>query len=1132
MTESLLSPSKITAWLDCDHFLTLTREVDAGVRLATTAPFNSLAQLLVDKGNQHESDCLVAYRGKGLSIHEVEVQLPGESFADWVHRVGSDPLDSGADVIYQMPFLHEGIRGVADFLIRTEYLDEGSCHYEPVDAKLARSQGKPGHVLQLCFYAEGLAALTGQPPKRLHLWLGSGHVDSLVADEFLPYWNRMRSQLASLLDGPDPGVTTPEPCQYCDFCEFQETCISDRQASDSLVLVAGIHKPERAKLGSAGLETVADLASATRAVPGLDPDRLSRLVGQASLQVEAREEKEGTLPYRIVPASDDPVWGRGFDHLPAPDDGDVFLDFEGDPFWRADVGLFFLFGLIVRDADDSWQFQALWAHDRAEEAKATADLIGLLAARRRAFPGMHVYHYNHTERSSLQSLSVEHGEGEETLVELIETGLFVDLYPIVRNAIQVGAESYGLKPLEQLTGYRRGHDIDQGSAAVVEYEEYMKDGDRTRLGRIADYNEDDVRSTLALRDWLVAHRPQDLAWRPATFERPEGSPELDAQVAGLHALGPDTPEHLLGDLLGYWQREWRAHSGPKLAKGLQDDGALFDDPDVLAGLECLGLHDRMGKSGKPILPVMKFRWPAQLVGPGTAGWEKVLFPTPDGAPGFAAVADIDPDLREVSLIWGDAASALGTVPTLVMENDWVSPNPKPEALSELAAKVLDPSVYGQPNPVSVALLRRGLPQFEADQGPGPDGFSDDVSSMERWAPALHGSYVAIQGPPGTGKTYRGAHLVLALILAGKRVGITAMSHHAIDNLLEEVVRVFDDEGQSNLLHCIRRGTAPEDGGLPGVEYAPSSNAPCAQAGFNLVAGTTWLFANSVMKDAPVDFLIVDEAGQLALADAVAASRSAHNLILLGDPLQLSQVVQASHPGGGGNSALEHVLGTDVTIPSDRGVFLQETRRMHPDVCRFISAQIYEGRLHSHPSCYQQSTAAGTGLRWLRAEHSGRLTQSPEEAVLVAERLADLLGTRWVDQHGVSQDLTVNDVMVVAPYNDQVGLLRAHLDGDPKTRGVQVGTVDKFQGREAAVVFFTMTTSSPEVIPRGSEFLFSRNRLNVAISRARCIAYLVCTEALLNSKAKTIDHMRLISTLCSVVEYSAQETDENPLSLSF
>jgi superfamily I DNA and/or RNA helicase len=287
----------------------------------------------------------------------------------------------------------------------------------------------------------------------------------------------------------------------------------------------------------------------------------------------------------------------------------------------------------------------------------------------------------------------------------------------------------------------------------------------------------------------------------------------------------------------------------------------------------------------------------------------------------------------------------------------------------------------------------------------------------------------------------------------------------------------------------------------------------------LVAGTTWLWARPGLRPFPVDVLIVDEAGQLALADAIASANGAKNLILLGDPLQLPQVAQAEHPNGSGASVLEHILREHATLPSTSGVFISETRRMHPDVCRFISTQIYEGRLTSHASCEQQATEFGTGLRWLEAVHEQRSTESVEEADIVLAQVTAMIGTSWVNQHGERAALRAADFMVVAPYNDQVDHLRARFDAEPGLGDVQVGTVDKFQGREAPVVFFTMTTSTSDDMPRGPEFLFSRNRLNVAVSRARCLAYLVCTEALLNSRARTIDEMRLIGTLSAFVEYA-------------
>jgi superfamily I DNA and/or RNA helicase len=345
------------------------------------------------------------------------------------------------------------------------------------------------------------------------------------------------------------------------------------------------------------------------------------------------------------------------------------------------------------------------------------------------------------------------------------------------------------------------------------------------------------------------------------------------------------------------------------------------------------------------------------------------------------------------------------------------------------------------------------------------------------------------------------------------VGVTAMSHAAIDNLMQALVDRFEAEGDSENLRAVRKA---KDGSVAGVKYI-DDNRNVAEGDYNVIAGTTWLLASQVMRDNPVDVLVVDEAGQLGLADTLAATISATNVILLGDPQQLPQVSQASHPGGAGASALEHLLGDELTVLPDRGVLLETTRRMHPDVCEFISEVMYGGKLHSHESCIGQSVAGQTGLRWLRAEHRGCSTESPEEAAIVVAKVEELLGQPWTDQHGETRPLTTADFMVVAPYNDQRRCIEAAMRANRATRGVEVGTVDKFQGREAAVVLFSMTTSSSEFMPRNADFLFSKNRLNVAISRARCLAYLVCTDELLDTRAHDVEEMELISALCSFVE---------------
>ena len=1126
MAERLLTPSKITAWLDCAHFLTLKHEVEAGTRTVERSPFGEMAQMLLDKGLEHERAVLARYRGEGLSVFEVpERDTAGnESFQHWVDRVG-DVLAEGHDIVFQMPFVHEGIRGIADFLRRVDGAEAGTFTYEPIDAKLARNEAKPGHVLQLCFYAEAIEAATGRLPESMHIELGSGRSETVRVADVLAYWRRLRGQLARLLADDAQVDTRPKPCDHCQFCEFELVCEADWRAADSLIHVAGVRNADRIMLQQDRVTTIAALAELDRDIVGLDPARRDTFVRQARLQVQARNAPDERPPFELLAApsdtdhdplvddldAPDPI---GFGALPAPDDGDVFLDFEGHPFWHADAELFFLFGLIERAPAGAWEFTAFWAHDKAEEAVATKALIDHLAARRVQFPGMHVYHYNHTERSSLERLVKEHGVAELALEQLITTGQFVDLLPIVRGAMQVGVEGYGLKHIERLTDFERGHEIDRGAGAVVEYQKWMASKapavGAVELGRIAAYNEDDVRATRALRDWLVMQRPADVPWRAAVLGREEPDAPLDERIVALHAFDPGTVEHLMGDLLGYWRRERQIVNADASRLSIADEVEQFESLSAITRLTFRGLEPQLLKNGKPAKwPWARFTFPPQPIDADIKSGSKMILAHNEQEWSFFQLTSINAAAGELWVNWSAELTENPVHPPSLVHYDVFAEGAKLTALEELADEML----AGRSDRVGHAMARRDLPVFTAGSGPVGGAFVGDVDSICAWVPGLDRSFVPIQGPPGTGKTFTGAHVIRTLVNAGMRVGITAMSHAAIDNLMQAVVDRFGLEGDSESLRGVRRA---KDGPVAGVQYI-DDNPKVAQGNFNVIAGTAWLFASQAMRDNPVDVLVVDEAGQLGLADTLAATISATNVILLGDPQQLPQVSKASHPGGSGASAFEHLLGDEPTVPADRGVLLDTTWRMHPDLCEFISEVMYDGKLRSHESCAGQSAAGQTGLRWLRAEHAGRSTESPEEAAIVAAKVEELLGQSWTDQHGVTRPLTVADFMVVAPYNDQRRCIEAALRSNPATRGVEVGTVDKFQGQEAAVVLFSMTTSSSEFMPRTADFLFSKNRLNVAISRARCLAYLVCTDELLDTRASDVEEMALISALCSFVE---------------
>ncbi|MEP6299426.1 MAG: TM0106 family RecB-like putative nuclease, partial [Ilumatobacter sp.] len=847
MTDRLISPSKVTAWLACAHTLTLDHRRTTGSLKIEVAGLGEMATMLLEKGEAHEREVLARYRAEGKRVFEVPARItpdnptppdaggltsrdfPGgwEPFDAWVARVGNPMATGEWDVVYQLPLIHDGVRGVADFLLRVDGSPDDAPVYEAVDAKLTRSEAKPGHVLQLCFYADAVRALTGRRADTVALELGSGDCERIRLADVEPYWQRLRNRLATAIDGASAAITEPIPCSHCDFCDYASVCDDQWRADDSLVYVSGLRAADRSVLVEQGVSTMKALANADP-TSDLGIANGERHVRQADLQVRTAALPEGAAPIvEIIPESMTmPARGRaddsvdatgdevtteptGFAALPEPSPGDVFLDFEGHPFWTADAGLFFLFGLIERTEasltasgntatgdDDDWQFTTWWSHDVDEERASTVALVEYLADRRDRFPGMHVYHYNHTERSSLQRLTQHHGVAELELEKLVAEGRFVDLFPIVTGAVQIGVESYGLKKVESVTGFVRSQAITKGSGAVVEYERWMRELDTVlrapHLEAIARYNEDDVRATRAVRDWLVDVRP-NIEWRAAVLDPYERDEETDELIRRLHEFEPETPQHLLGDLLGYWRREDAATYMEVRLQLSRPLAELVDDPAAIGGLVPVGVVERLGKTGKPITPGYAFDFPTQDISHDLKMGCDVAFLVDDQATRTAR-ADVDVDARRLTIPWNQERIDEGVVPTAVAEWSLFPAKAKLVALRDLATEVLDGRVDSAP----ARFLFGEPPRFTAGPDPVADGFEPGVESVVDWATRMDRTVVPVQGPPGTGKTYVGSHVIRALVSDGLRVGVCAMSHSAIDNLMRAVVGMFDDAGDRGL----------------------------------------------------------------------------------------------------------------------------------------------------------------------------------------------------------------------------------------------------------------------------------------------------------------------------------------------
>lgn len=1144
----ILSPSDLVAYLACEHLSELSLAVARGERARPTTA-DPEVEIVRRRGIEHER----VYRDRVVADGATLEEAAEGSTEARVART-AELLRAGVPVVYQAAFFSPGEDGraswlgYADFVRRIETpSDLGSFSYEPDDTKLAR-RVKPSAVLQLCEYAEQLARLQGRPPEQIHVVLGGSERVSLRTADFAAYLRAAKCRLEAALA---VGISAyPWPVVHCKDCSWRETCDEQRLADDHLTLVAGLTGEQARRLQAVGISTLAKLATTEVAsVPKMGSATLERLKGQARLQVLARETG-GSPPYELLESAGP---GIGLAALPEPDPADLFFDIEGDPF-VAEGGLEYLLG-VAWVTGGELVYRAFWAHDAEEEKASFEAFIDFVIERLDAHPGMHVYHYAPYEPVALGRLMGRYATREEEVDRLLRGGVLVDAFRVLRQSARVGVPSYSLKKVESLYMQARTEAVTDAGSSIVEYERWLEEGDPTILDQLAEYNRVDCDSTRRLRDWLEDRRPEyagrfgELPPRPSFADGApsEGLVVETGAVAALKealriAVGaePGVPapatdggseqnaeRHaawLLGELLDWHRREDKPEWWTYFHRVQDcDEEELFHDTEAVSGL------DYVGPVATPKQSVVhRYRFSPDQEHKLATGqsWhdpvtvrQRMLGGPRASSPGEIVAVDLTDGVVDLKRSAGSAAPhprclvPPGPIPTATQR----------EALRRLANWVAGHGIDADGPYRSVRdLLLRHPPRLVTGLSAGllrKDGEEPDAAAV-RLAGELDGGCLAMQGPPGSGKTRTAARVVVALVRAGKKVGLTAHSHAVIANLLDAVLEEADRQGVA-----IRAAQKAGDGravrdrrvsheGNAGMEAALDT------AAIHVLAGTSWLFTRPAFEGR-LDHLVVDEAGQLSLANVVAVGTAACNLLLVGDPRQLAQPSKGTHPPGAELSALSHLLGPRETMPDDLGLFLATTHRLHPDICAFISEVFYEDRLRSEPGCERQSVGgddalAGSGLRWSPVPHAGNRSSSVEEAEVVYRHYRALLGRPFTDRTGKMRPLGAEDILVVAPYNAQVSLLGTILPG-----GARVGTVDKFQGQEAPVVIFSLAASSAEEVVRGMEFLYSRNRLNVAVSRAQGLAVLVGSPALLSARCRSVDQLRLVNGLCRFVEMATE-----------
>ena len=1131
MPAKLLTPSALASHLSCGHYTQLERQRRAGT-LKIEFPADPRLEALQKRGYLHEAEYVKRLGDEGRSIKDLK---DSKNPADTITA-----MREGYGAIVQAPMANDLFFGIADVLLRCETPSAlGPYSYEPVDTKLTR-ETRASTILQLVTYCDVIGGYQGAPVEHFHVVTPIAN-ESYRRDDFGAYYRLIQSQFmtASAADPAPP--TYPEPVSNCDLCKYWRHCDSQRREDDYPSLIAGIRQGQVREFQGQGIPTVTAIAELGGVLPQA-PHRGRRetyhtLGRQAALQVQARTVFPPPLEYLAAET------GRGFARLPLPNAGDIFLDFEGDPF-AGDGGLEYLTGYHVRDASGATVLHQDWALDRAAEKAACERFIDFAIARWAEHPGLHIYHFGAYEPSTLKRLCARHETRREELDRFLRGGRFIDLHVVVRESMRIGIERYGLKELEQMHGFRRKQDLGDAAVSRRDVELALELGDFSDItgelkDRVAKYNAEDCLSTEALRDWLEQRRSEQLdagvvIQRPSakqaepTKEVSERDHRIQSLQQSLASLLPAEPASwseeqraiaLLASMLGYFRQEeknaWWEHYR---LRDLPVEEHM-DEREMLAGLQFDGTLPKVGKQRHQR---RRYRFPTQecAVKPGKAYFTLHEDPKRDGAESTSVkIEEIDLGARTAVLSSGAFADA-GLHPTVVF-GDQVGPSTKAleNGLLAFAEHVSQHrlSTTGPFASASALLLRRApAPPISHPQSlRAPE--EDVIAAAKRLAALLDGEVLAVQGPPGSGKTYSGARVILDLVKRGKRVGVTAVSHKVIDNLLEAIGKAAEKEGNS-----VRLVHKDDEEPAKGIEYVGETADLLAAIGSNTVVGaTTFLWADD-RACACLDYLFIDEAGQIALAPALAAARAARNVVLLGDPQQLEQPQRGAHPEGADVAALVHIVGRDrKTIAPDRGLFLDATWRLHPAICAFTSEVYYEGLLMSAAGRERQrvdgaSQFSGAGLFLVEVPHEGNQAVASEEVEEVARLVQTLLtpGSTWTDHDGITRPLYSSDILVVAPYNAQVSALRARL----APLGVQrVGTVDKFQGQEAPVVIYSCTSSSPEDAPRGMTFLYDPHRFNVATSRAQCVVIVVASPKLFEPECRTPEQMRWANALCRYKE---------------
>lgn len=1119
--QIFLSATDLVNFLGCKHLTELDRS-DTLDEIEAPDFYDPALELLKQKGHEHEKAYEQSLVDQKFSIYRL---------TEHSNEATLRAMKEGHDYILQAGLYNGRWNGRADFLKRVDGAsDLGDYHYEIEDTKLA-TETKAGTVLQLCLYSEMLGKLQGRDPE--NMWVvkpGEDFpTDKFRYPEFQSYYQLIKKQFENTIENRPKG-SYPYPVAKCSTCRWWKECDKKWHDDDHLSLIAGIqsmHLKELEKQGFDTLDSYARIDEPFKTIPEQgNIATYEKIHSQAKIQRSGRAA--GTILYELLEI----IPERGLNRLPVPNKGDVYFDIESDHF-HEEGGLEYLLGYSYKNDQGEVEYERIWSKNKKEEKKSFEQFMDFIMDRWARNPEFYIYHFAPYEPSAIKRMAQYHRTKEVEVDNLLRGERFIDLYSVLKESLRASVESYSLKDVEKLTPYERKADLRLASMArrrIATALEFKTDKllIETDVQVVEEYNKDDCLATEALHHFLEQRYQEN----KAQLQRPpikdgtasEGVEGRDIEAEEMFkALIKDLPEDrdvwnneqkalwLTAHLVEYYRREKKSAFWEYFRLQDMEPDELLHERKAITGLSYIGIHPETGTRTNSV-PIHTYSFPPQEISikEGTD-----VFEVPGDKVG--TVYEISDEDFTVSIKKMKKTADVNPISVCTKEvvNDFVLI----QSLWKLIQFIISQDIDADgPFRAGRDLLLQHNPRLlngETMEARPGESLEDHVLRISL---NLDNSILPIQGPPGSGKTFNGSKLIAELVRNKKRVGITAVSHSVIVSFLEEVEKQGQDKGlRISIKHKVSSSTSIEEGDE--ISFKKVDEALDLLKDGAVVGGTSWLWADDQLENS-LDYLFVDEAGQMSLANVLAVSKAAKNIVLLGDPQQLEQPQKGAHPEGADVSALQHIIGEHQTIPTEKGIFLDTTWRLHPDIATFTSELYYEGRLKSIEETAQQkiegnSPFSGSGLFYHAVDHFGNQNSSPEEVSEIEKVVKEMLGSKlqWTARTGETKPITSDDILIVAPYNAQVAALKSRL---PECR---IGTVDKFQGKQAPIVIYSMTSSSPEEAPRGMSFLYDPHRLNVATSRAKCICILVASSKLFQPECNSIPQMRWANGMCRYLELS-------------